>query len=508
MRPAVRRALWALAALALLLALDALWLEPRVLLRREEVRLPLGARELRLAHLSDLHVASSESGKLRRLVRGVAAARPDVVLVSGDWVHDVRRGPGMARHSRAAAAVAAELRRTAPVLSVQGHSDYMGETVAALSAAGVEWLSNEGRVLGGDGAGESVLLLGLNQQVWHDAGVPVPRMEPVRLDDGWALGRRQDGPGNANHYLSWDPAPAGLADAGGAQAWSGYEATVAVRLDGAMDAGLAVHSGYARGEDRFVRLGGGAPAGGEPGWGFRLLVNGSAPTAGALDTGLVPEPRRWYRLRVRTSVDSGALRVEARAWPAGGPEPKRWQAWLEDRSPGRPRAGTVALWTQGPGGAAFRDLRVRAADGRSLLAAPLAGPRRPPGWRDGARGTRLALALARSPRVAGSTPRLVLTHSPDVAREAAARGLDAVLAGHTHGGQVRIPGLGALLTRTRLGRRYDRGLFLLPSTAGGGTRLYLNPGIGTSFLPVRLANPPGWAIIELEQAPTSAAAPR
>ena len=48
----------------------------------------------------------------------------------------------------------------APVLSVQGHSDYMGETVAALAAGGVEWISNEGRLLGHDGSG--VLLLGLN----------------------------------------------------------------------------------------------------------------------------------------------------------------------------------------------------------------------------------------------------------------------------------------------------------------------------------------------------------
>lgn len=502
-----RRWLWGLAALVGLAALDALWVEPRLMLRRERVALPVGARPLRLAHLADLHLASADSLLARRLVRGVAAARPDVVVVSGDWVHDVRRGPAMGIHTRAAAAVAAELRRTAPVLSVQGHSDYMGETVALLARAGVEWLSNEGRAIGPPGGG--VLLLGLNQQVGHDAGEARPRMVPLRIGDRWAIGRRLDGLGTVNHYLSWDPVPRGLGDAGGAMAWSGYEASVAVWVDGTMDAGLAVHSRYALGEDRFVRLGGGGDSPPEPAWGFRLLVNGSAPTAGQLETGVVPAVRRWYRLRVRTTVRPDALRVEARAWPEGEAEPARWQAWLEDRSPGRARAGTVALWTQGGGTAAFRDLRVTAADGRPLLAAPFDGPRRPAGWRDGTRGTRLALALARSPRVPPGTPRIVLTHSPDPAREAAARGLEAVLAGHTHGGQVRLPGLGALVTRTRLGRRYDRGLFRLPGDGeggiDGGVWLYLNPGVGTSLLPIRFFDPPGWALVTFEHEGASGA---
>src|SRR5688500_8749866 len=262
-----------------------------------------------------------------------------------------------------------------------------------------------------------------------------------------------------------------------------------------MDAGLAVHSRYALGEDRFVRLGGGADSDPEPAWGFRLLVNGSAATAGQLETGIVPRNRRWYRLRVRTTVRPDRLRVEARAWPAGERGPARWQAWLEDRTAGRAHAGTVALWTQGGGTAAFRDLRVTAADGRLLLAEPFTGPRRPAGWRDGARGTRLALALARSPGAPAGTPRLVLTHSPHPVREGAARGIDAVLAGHTHGGQVRVPGFGALLTRTRLGRRFDRGSFRFEAAPRGVTHLYVNPGVGTSHAAVRFFDPPGWALV-------------
>ncbi len=234
---------------------------------------------------------------------------------------------------------------------------------------------------------------------------------------------------------------------------------------------------------------------------FRLVIDGSAATAGEWDTGVAPLPRRWYRLRLRAEVEAGEVRVSGKAWPADEAEPREWQAKLVDRSPTRVDAGTVALWTQGRGAAAFRDLRVHALDGRPLLTAAFDEARRPAGWRDGTRATRLALALARSPAVAAVTARVVLTHSPDAAREAAARGIDVVLAGHTHGGQVRLPGIGALLTRTRLGRRYDRGLFRLDDARAGGTWLYVNPGIGTSLLPVRFCDPPGWALVDLRPSP-------
>ncbi len=490
-----RRWLLGLAVAALLLAADAFWLEPRLLLGRDDVALPVGgeplpagAEPLRVAHLSDLHLESADSYLARRLVRQVAAAHPDVILVSGDWVDDVRERRGLVEHAQEAAALAAELRRLAPVLSVQGHSDYLGELVAILDRSGVEWLSNAGRHVGGEARG-GFLLLGLNQQVGHDAGERPPPFAPLRVGDGWAIGRRQQHAGNDNRYLSWDPAPRSLADAGGPLAWRGYEATVSVWNDGAMDAGVAVHSRYALGEDRFLRLGGG-------GGSFRLVVDGSTGEGDA-DTGVAPLPRRWHRLRLRAEVTPREVRVRGKAWLEGTAEPREWQASLADRSRTRAEAGTVALWTQGRGAAAFRDLRVQTLDGRVLLAAALDGPQRPAGWRDGTRATRLALALARSPAVPPGTPRVVLTHSPDAAREAATRGIEAVLAGHTHGGQVRLPGVGALLTRSRLGRRYDRGLFRLDGRRAGGTSLYVNPGVGTSLLPVRFCNPPGWALVTL-----------
>ena len=95
-----------LAALALLLlALDALWLEPRVLVVGRSASLEVAAPPLRVALLSDLHIAA-ETGQLRRLLAQVAAAYPDVVLVAGDWVRDDPDEAVFARHAAAAASFA------------------------------------------------------------------------------------------------------------------------------------------------------------------------------------------------------------------------------------------------------------------------------------------------------------------------------------------------------------------------------------------------------------------
>ncbi len=522
----LHRGRWAaaLAPLALLVAIDAFWIEPHRLLFRDDVALPLdGAANLRVAHLSDLHVASVRP-LTRRLLAEVAAARPDLVVVSGDLVQDVPEPARMARHTRAVAAVVGELRRTAPVVGVQGHSEHQGPLVAALADAGLVWLANEGRWLPGRGGRGGVLLLGLTQQVGED-GVFAPRrtpFAPLRHAGGWLYGS-ETGKATRNDYSHYDPGPAGLPktpgtgagrydgwpgrtpsrleDVSGPLSWSGYDLVCDTWIERPRTgAGVTVHSRYVVGEDRMIRLRRAEPVRGMPGT-FALAAHGTAFTAGAIDTGVEPEPRRWYRLRLRTRVEPGVVRVWARVWPAGEPEPRRWQAWAEDRSRHRVTAGTVGLWSWGGGIVLYRDLRVTAADGRVLLAAPLAGREAPAGWRTGARGTRLALALARSPRPPprpGEGVLGVLSHTPDVALEAARMGVDFVLAGHTHGGQVAVPFHGAIITRSKLGAFYDRGRFAFAaSNRRGWTWVYVNPGFGTSILPIRFWCPPRWALVEL-----------
>ena len=71
-------------------------------------------------------------------------------------------------------------------------------------------------------------------------------------------------------------------------------------------------------------------------------------------------------------------------------------------------------------------------------------------------------------------------------------GIDLQLSGHTHGGQVRLPGLGAIHTQgTHLRRSQAAGWF-----TRGATRMFVTRGIGES-LPLRLAAPPQAAVIRV-----------
>ncbi len=87
-------------------------------------------------------------------------------------------------------------------------------------------------------------------------------------------------------------------------------------------------------------------------------------------------------------------------------------------------------------------------------------------------------------------------HSPDSAPEAAALGYDLMVAGHTHGGQVRLPGVGALVTNCSLPRRLVSGLIQM-----GPAVLSLSPGLGTSkYAPFRFFCRPEATLLELAPA--------
>jgi uncharacterized protein len=101
------------------------------------------------------------------------------------------------------------------------------------------------------------------------------------------------------------------------------------------------------------------------------------------------------------------------------------------------------------------------------------------------------------PSVAGAASetvdlRIGLTHTPEpqVIDAMAADGFELVLAGHTHGGQVRVPMYGALVTNCGLHRSMARGLHRWPSPARS-TFLHVSAGLGTHpTAPIRFACPP------------------
>jgi hypothetical protein len=91
-------------------------------------------------------------------------------------------------------------------------------------------------------------------------------------------------------------------------------------------------------------------------------------------------------------------------------------------------------------------------------------------------------------------PTLLLSHVPDAVVYLPEHVLLTV-AGHTHGGQVRLPGLGPLLTMSALPRRFARGHHRI-----GRRHLLVTSGVGSSVLPVRLGVPPEYVVATLRAA--------
>jgi uncharacterized protein len=109
-----------------------------------------------------------------------------------------------------------------------------------------------------------------------------------------------------------------------------------------------------------------------------------------------------------------------------------------------------------------------------------------------------------APRRAPDRFGFAVMHSPDSAPEAAALGYRLIVAGHTHGGQVCLPGVGALVTNCSMPRRIAKGLARM-----GTAVLHTSPGLGTSkFAPFRFWCRPEATLLELvPEAPRSDDAP-
>jgi hypothetical protein len=93
----------------------------------------------------------------------------------------------------------------------------------------------------------------------------------------------------------------------------------------------------------------------------------------------------------------------------------------------------------------------------------------------------------------------LLYHTPDLMPHAARLGVTLYLAGHTHGGQLRLPIYGAMATSSRWGKRYEMGRYQEHKTI-----LYVNRGIGMEGLGApraRFLAPPEVVLWELDGVP-------
>ena len=95
-------------------------------------------------------------------------------------------------------------------------------------------------------------------------------------------------------------------------------------------------------------------------------------------------------------------------------------------------------------------------------------------------------------QVTDDAPVILMTHNPDLFPEIPPR-VSLLLAGHTHGGQVVFPFLGALIVPSNYGNRYVAG-----HIEERGQHMFVATGTGMSYLPVRFLVPPEITLLRLE----------
>ncbi len=96
-----------------------------------------------------------------------------------------------------------------------------------------------------------------------------------------------------------------------------------------------------------------------------------------------------------------------------------------------------------------------------------------------------------SDEVSAADIRLALIHQPDMADTIKENTADVILAGHSHGGQVRLPIIGATY-KPKLAKKYVMGNYTL-----NGMHLYVNTGAGCTGLPVRFLCPAKISVLDL-----------
>jgi len=435
---------------------------------REEVDLPGEGARLRLVQISDVDFGGV-GARERQAASLIAAAAPDLVAVTGDLL-EFRDGRGE-RYLDAAIRFLEGLPARYGIFWVVGESErhHVGILREALEGSRVRLLYNEEIDLALDG--RAISLFG--------AGPTTARFEAIVRDGAPWL--RVRSAGLFSPLVDAEP---------GADDWHDYDVTGQLRFEDEFDyVGILAYAStsdptqaYAlvRHQDRHR-------------FHLRRLGPAGAALVGDVLNGpdFVPGTALAYRLRVESLP--AANRVRARVWKAADQEPATWALEGLDPAADRPRGGAAGICAKGGGDERWFSAWsvARVADGVRMGGPDLTGfDARAPRWR-----CERPLRDWADPSAVARPLRVLLAHNPDIVLDLAAQGaggIDLVVTGHTQGGQIRLPFLGALYTGTEIGTHYAAGLFEY-----GGFPLYVNRGLGTSFIPLRLLCPPEVTVLTL-----------
>ncbi len=339
-------------------------------------------------------------------------------------------------------------------------------------------LTNQRTIIPVDG--DSLFLLGVDYSGFASEDVA---KFPVRLDRQSRFIR--SGPSSNNSYTHYYPAQESR--------WHDYRYRVKFRLSRPQSStvGFNVYSQFHHGYDRYYRLR----------WfpdqqRFRFSPHGTETVEETNTAVITLQPSVWYYATVQVENERRRTLMHAKVWPADSTEPRLWQISAWDSSNSRLQGGTVGLYTNRRGVHEFDEIQVIGADGDTLLYQDMEDIQdgfKPPRWVDYNWDDQAIAMLAED--IPQSRLTVLLAHCPGSIHEAVEERIDLQLSGHTHGGQIYLPPLGAPWALTDHNIEYVRGRHQV-----GSTILYINRGLGTTFLPIRFLSPPEITMIRLRPA--------
>lgn len=472
--------------------LYARYIEPNQLrVNRLVIETPKWSREhpgLRILQMSDLHLPSMSASLRGKVLRAVRDEAPEMIVITGDVlstssVMSQGNEPILQSELEELIRYLSQLHAPLGVWMVRGNHD-MGDDkevndrlLHALRNAGLRVLTNQCEEILLNG--QSLYLLGLDYSA-NDT-LQVRPFIPKDENDAFFI---ESGPSAKNSYTHFHPR-------GEDKLWRDY--TLSARLwvsdDRKSGAGITFYSQFHHGLDHYYRL---RWSSSQPG--FRFVPHNTVITHGEEDVPVRMTANTWYWCKVEVATGSHETCMAAKIWREDEVEPNAWQAVACDSSSRRLKQGTVGLWSINQGRHRFADLLVVSAQGDTLLQESWQRRGRafkPPAWIDfHYHEAALPLLTAAIP---DSSFTLLLCHSPETLDEAAAAGIDLLLSGHTHGGQIRLPFLSLLLKHLHRRFRAPAGW----STAGK-TRIYVNQGLGSVYLPLRFLTPPEISVFQLQ----------
>lgn len=448
-------------------------------------KLPSGT-SLKLVHISDLHI-SDWRGLHTRALSIINSQQPDVVVITGDVLAASKlllhpNSPETQMSLENIIRFLSQIKSRYGIYIARGNTEFVQHKelsnlyLKRIESAGFHVLANEHAPVPIPGA--QVFVLGAD--FYSTIHFQYAEFFADTVGDARVY---RSGPSTRNSYSHWIGAES--------SAWRDYDFSGRMRLRRPEKSAIGVtfYSEMNRGYDSFYRLRY-APAESS----FQFIPHATI-VEGDIDTETSPQADRWYRFRIQVETLSDCTRMRARIWADGSPEPLQWQAEARDTSRTRIQSGTIGLWSAKRNQHYFDDLLVTSLTTDSVLFAENFNDFEPnqtlPGWHnfgilpDGIRTANYG--------VPESAYKILLFHSPDGIVEAERLGIDLVLAGHTHGGQIRLPLLGAPIVRTQVGRQFISGQFRF-----NGTDLYVNRGLGTVLAQVRFLARPEITVIHIQ----------